>query len=60
LTGKEIRLNRLFSNDSTLLRAVRDVGLGVVDRIPELKKLFVTEAAGRAGQLPRLLRGEPV
>ncbi|KAB2850817.1 MAG: ubiquinone biosynthesis protein UbiH [Hyphomicrobiaceae bacterium] len=50
-------LNRLFSNDWPLLRTVRDVGLGIVDRAPELKKLFVTEAAGLLGEVPSLLQG---
>ncbi len=39
-------LNFLFSNESTLLRTVRDVGLGVVDRLPPLKSLFIRQAAG--------------
>ena len=53
-------LNRLFSNDWTLLRAARDAGLGAVDRLPFLKHYFVSEAAGLTGDLPRLLRGAPV
>lgn len=53
-------LNRLFSNDSTVLRAVRDAGLGMVDRLPSLKQAFVKEASGLSGKLPRLLKGEPV
>jgi 2-octaprenyl-6-methoxyphenol hydroxylase len=51
-------LNRLFSNQSDFLRAVRDFGLGVVDRLPGLKRLFVREAAGLTGAVPKLLRGE--
>jgi 2-octaprenyl-6-methoxyphenol hydroxylase len=51
-------LNRLFSNRSEVLRAVRDLGLGVVDRLPVLKRLFIREAAGLAGDVPKLLRGE--
>ena len=51
-------LNRLFSNRSDVLRAVRDVGLGLVDRLPGLKRLFIREAAGLAGEVPKLLRGE--
>ncbi|MGH6715865.1 MAG: 2-octaprenyl-6-methoxyphenyl hydroxylase, partial [Bradyrhizobium sp.] len=51
-------LNFLFSNHSTLLRAVRDIGLGLVDRAPPLKSLFVRQAAGLTGEVPRLLRGE--
>jgi 2-octaprenyl-6-methoxyphenol hydroxylase len=53
-------LNRLFSNDNAVLRAARDFGLGVVDRTPLLKKLFVTEASGTLGTLPRLLKGEAI
>ncbi|MCG8562857.1 MAG: FAD-dependent monooxygenase [Hyphomicrobiales bacterium] len=53
-------LNRLFSNDSEALRATRAFGLSVVDRLPPVKDFFVREAAGLTGDLPRLLRGEPV
>src|SRR5262245_18934058 len=52
-------LNRLFSNDWTLLRSARDFGLGLIERMPGLKRLFVAEAAGLTGDVPRLLRGEP-
>ena len=51
-------LNRLFSNRSAPLRLVRDVGLGLVDRMPGLKRLFIREAAGLVGEVPKLLRGE--
>jgi 2-octaprenyl-6-methoxyphenol hydroxylase len=51
-------LNRLFSNRSDALRLVRDVGLGLVDRLPGLKRLFIREAAGLVGDVPKLLRGE--
>jgi len=51
-------LNFLFSNHSTLLRTVRDIGLGLVDRAPPLKSLFIRQAAGLAGEVPRLLKGE--
>ncbi|MBO4222846.1 ubiquinone biosynthesis hydroxylase [Bradyrhizobium neotropicale] len=51
-------LNFLFSNESTLLRTVRDVGLGIVDRLPPLKSLFIRQAAGLSGEVPRLLKGE--
>jgi 2-octaprenyl-6-methoxyphenol hydroxylase len=51
-------LNRLFSNRSDVLRLVRDVGLGLVDRVPNLKRLFIREAAGLVGDVPKLLRGE--
>jgi 2-octaprenyl-6-methoxyphenol hydroxylase len=51
-------LNRLFSNQSDALRLVRDVGLGLVERAPRLKDLFIREAAGLTGEVPKLLRGE--
>ena len=51
-------LNRLFSNRSDALRLVRDIGLGLVDRLPALKGLFIREAAGLTGDVPKLLRGE--
>jgi 2-octaprenyl-6-methoxyphenol hydroxylase len=51
-------LNRLFSNRSDVLRLVRDVGLGIVDRLPALKRMFIREAAGLTGEVPKLLRGE--
>ncbi|HTQ82474.1 MAG TPA: ubiquinone biosynthesis hydroxylase [Pseudolabrys sp.] len=51
-------LNRLFSNRSDALRLVRDIGLGLVERVPALKQVFIREAAGFTGDVPKLLRGE--
>ena len=53
-------LNRLFPRDVALLRSAREAGLQVVDRLPYLKGLFLREAAGVSGDLPRLLKGEPI
>jgi 2-octaprenyl-6-methoxyphenol hydroxylase len=50
-------LNRIFSNDVRLFRSAREAGLGLVDRVPMLKRWLVAEAAGVNGDLPRLLRG---
>jgi 2-octaprenyl-6-methoxyphenol hydroxylase len=50
-------LNRLFSNDSAPLRTLRDLGLGLVDRAPSVKRFLVREAAGRTGTVPCLLTG---
>ncbi|KNG93496.1 FAD-dependent monooxygenase [Pseudaestuariivita atlantica] len=50
--------NRLFSNDNSALRMVRDVGLGIVNRLPGLRRGFIREAAGLTGDVPRLMRGE--
>jgi 2-octaprenyl-6-methoxyphenol hydroxylase len=51
-------LNRLFSNQSDVLRLARDIGLGIVDRLPALKRQVIREAAGLVGEVPKLLRGE--
>ena len=51
-------LNRLFSNHSDALRLVRDIGLGLVERMPMLKRIFIREAAGFTGDVPKLLKGE--
>jgi len=51
-------LNRLFSNRSDVLRLVRDLGLGVVERLPVVKDFFIREAAGLTGEVPKLLKGE--
>ena len=52
-------LNRLFSNDLLPVRLIRDLGLGLVDRLPAAKRFFIQEAAGLSRrETPRLLRGE--
>ncbi|MEM1361585.1 MAG: UbiH/UbiF/VisC/COQ6 family ubiquinone biosynthesis hydroxylase [Pseudomonadota bacterium] len=50
--------NRLFSNDSTLLRLGRGIALAAVGNTPMLRRAFMREAAGLNGDLPRLLKGE--
>ena len=50
-------MNRLFSNDFAALRALRDLGLRIVDRSGPLKRRLIAEAAGDGAQAPRLLRG---
>ncbi len=49
--------NRLFSNDNPLLRVARDIGMGLVNAAPGLRRGFIREAAGLTGDLPRLMRG---
>ncbi len=51
---------RLFSNDIAPIRLARDLGMAAVNRIPPLRQAFMREAGGATGDLPRLLRGEPV
>jgi 2-octaprenyl-6-methoxyphenol hydroxylase len=41
-------LDRLFSTDLPPVRLVRDLGIGAVNRIPPLKRLFMRRAMGVA------------
>ena len=51
-------MNRLFSNDAAPVRALRDFGLGLVDRALPVKSALIRAAAGASG--PRLLSGLPI
>ncbi|MDE3122679.1 MAG: FAD-dependent monooxygenase, partial [Paracoccaceae bacterium] len=53
-------VNRLFSNDNPILRIGRDLGMGVVNSLPGLRRRFIREAAGLTGDLPKLLQGRPI
>ncbi|MER9075661.1 ubiquinone biosynthesis hydroxylase [Mesorhizobium sp. M0904] len=53
-------LNRLFSNDFGPLRTLRDIGLGLVERMPRLKGFFIRQASGLSGDTPKLLKGEAI
>lgn len=53
-------LNFMFSNDLPFVRSIRDIGLGIVDRLPPLKGAFIKQAAGLSGEVPRLLKGEAI
>ena len=53
-------INRLFSNDNPVLRAARDLGLGLVSALPGLRRRFIRQAAGLTGTVPKLMRGERV
>jgi len=53
-------LVRLFSNEIGPLRLARDIGLAAVNRMPPAKRLFTRHAMGLEGDLPRLMKGEPL
>lgn len=54
-------INRLFANDYTPVRVVRDLGLGMVNRLKPLRRFFMAQAMGTfGGDLPRLLKGQPL
>ncbi|PTE16392.1 UbiH/UbiF/VisC/COQ6 family ubiquinone biosynthesis hydroxylase [Pseudogemmobacter blasticus] len=50
-------VNRIFSNDNPVMRLGRDLGMGVVNALPGLRRRFIRQAAGLEGELPRLLTG---
>lgn len=51
---------RLFSPGDPVSRAIRGAGMRLVGRSGRLRRLFMQEAGGGLGDLPRLLRGEPL
>jgi 2-octaprenyl-6-methoxyphenol hydroxylase len=53
-------LNRLFSNDNSLLRIGRDIGLGIFNALPGARRGMIREAAGLTGDIPKLLQGQPI
>ncbi|MFZ0570227.1 MAG: FAD-dependent monooxygenase [Rhodomicrobium sp.] len=55
-----VAINTLFSNDSMALRMLRSTGLRTVDRLGQLKTFFMKEAAGQTGEVPKLLKGQPL
>jgi len=52
--------NGLFSNDNSILRLGRDLGMGLVNAVPGLRRRFIREAAGLTGEVPNLLRGRQI
>ena len=53
-------LNRLFSNDIPPVRVLRDLGLAAVNQVAPLRRFFMRHAMGMVGDLPKLVRGEPL
>ena len=53
-------LTRLFGIPGRTASFVRRTGLGAVQRMPALKRFFMDEARGEAGDLPRLLAGTEI
>lgn len=51
-------VNRLFSNDNPLLKVARGLGMRMVGALAGPRRAFIREAAGLAGEVPRLLTGQ--
>jgi 2-octaprenyl-6-methoxyphenol hydroxylase len=58
LVGLTDGLTKLFTNSYQSLHYLRTVGLGIVNKIPPLKKMFVKRAMGVGGKKPRLIQGQ--
>lgn len=48
--------NRLFSNDNPILRLGRDLGMGMLNAMPKVRRGILREATGLTGDLPDLMR----
>ena len=49
--------NKLFSNSNALLRSGRALGLGIINKMPKMRRSFIREAAGLGTKdLPYLMR----
>ena len=51
---------RVFGNSQLPLKLLRNLGLGLAERISPAKKLAMKYAMGLGGQLPKLARGEAI
>jgi 2-octaprenyl-6-methoxyphenol hydroxylase len=49
-------IERLFSNDVEPLKLLRNLGLGLIERLPPAKRFFMRHAMGLVGELPRSMR----
>lgn len=49
---------RVFSNNHAPVRVLRNLGLGLAERLGPAKKLVIRHAVGLAGNLPKLARGQ--
>ncbi len=53
-------VNTLFSNDNSLLRSLRDTGLGIINATPSIRRNLMRQAAGLTGELPKMLQGKMI
>ncbi len=51
---------QVFSNEVLPLKLLRNLGLGLAERILPAKNLVMRNAMGLEGKLPKLARGEPI
>jgi len=51
---------QLFSNDVPPIKFLRNLGLGLAERVSPAKNLLMRNAMGLEGNLPKLARGVPI
>jgi len=60
LYGVTHTVNKLFSNHSLVLRALRGVGMTVINNIPTVRRSLMKEASGLGNDLPSLMMGKQI
>ena len=53
-------VNTLFSNGNPVLEVVRGLGMGAVNALPMLRRMFIREAAGLNAAEPKMMQGERI
>jgi len=53
-------VNKMFSNGNPVLEAVRGLGMGAINALPMLRRMFIRDAAGLSAAEPKLMQGEPI
>jgi 2-octaprenyl-3-methyl-6-methoxy-1,4-benzoquinol hydroxylase len=51
---------RVFGNSNLPLKVLRNIGLGLAERLGPAKRKVIRIAMGLEGHLPSLARGEPI
>lgn len=59
-TGVMEGLNRSFSTTNPVVKGFRNIGLGIINRLPKVKAHLCRHAMGVAGSLPKMVEGRPV
>ena len=60
LCGVTHTVNKLFSNNSVALRALRGVGMAVINNVPMFRTRLMREASGLSNDLPSLMSGRNI
>jgi 2-octaprenyl-6-methoxyphenol hydroxylase len=49
-------INKLFSNDNSLLGALRRAGFAAIEHTPAAKRFFIMRALGLSGERPKMVQ----